>query len=201
MVTERRKTKYISTDHKFFKGATRLSVPIGHQLDQVTHLLGDFASLTATEAILYPVGTFIDADGKPTGKTVQSEIPDHYSITGFLKTGVLVNLFWRAGYAVGEETGRRQYIWEIDGEEGTIRLESNGPLGALPAMVEPDLYLNGKKVELDNPGGPVDSVSVEWKEFADGNRGDYATIEDAVKHHELLDAIELSAKEGRRVVL
>ncbi|KAF9560370.1 hypothetical protein CPC08DRAFT_636705, partial [Agrocybe pediades] len=148
----------------------------------------------------YPVATFVDDDRKPTGETAPSEIPDHFAISGFLKSGTLVNIFWRAGYKIGEETGRRQYVWEIDGEEGTIRLESNARLGALPTINEPDLYLNGKKVELEVPGSNILSIVNAWSEFADGG-GSYATIDDAVKHHELLDAIELSAAEGRRVTL
>ncbi|KAF9567152.1 NAD-binding Rossmann fold oxidoreductase [Agrocybe pediades] len=181
-------------------GATSLRIAIGHQLDQLTHVLGDFVSVSATDALFYPVGTVVDADGKPTGKTVQTDVPEHYSITGFLESGILVNAFWRGGYASGEGTGRRQYVWEIDGEEGTVRFESNATMGALPAMFEPDLYLNGKKVEFATPGNVVENISVAWKEFADG-KGNYATIEDAVKHGELLDAIDRSAQEGRRIDL
>ncbi|KAF4611602.1 hypothetical protein D9613_003916 [Agrocybe pediades] len=145
-------------------------------------------------------GTFVDADGKPTGKTLEVNIPDHFAITGFLKSGALVNLFWRDGYSSGPETGRRQFVWEIDGEDGTIRMEGNGLYGAFPGSQEPDLFLNGKKVEFQ-AGNPFLSVTAAWQEFAKGKTGDYPTIDDAVKHHELLDAIELSAKEGRRIIL
>jgi len=83
-------------------------------------------------------------------------------------------------------------------------LESNKANGAFPSAFEPELYLNGKKIALESlPGSPgtlIDSVTTAWKEFAEG-KGSYATIDDAVKNHELLDAIELSAKEGRRVML
>lgn len=97
-------------------------------------------------------------------------------------------------------TGRRQFIWEIDGDEGTIRLESNHILGALSSIIEPDLYLNGEKVEFEIPGNAALSCVGAWKEFSEGTSGDYATIEDAVKHHRLIDAIEESAKEEKRVV-
>ncbi|KAF9567150.1 NAD-binding Rossmann fold oxidoreductase [Agrocybe pediades] len=197
IVSEAKNAEYV---HEKKNGASRLRIPIAHQLDQLTFLLGDFISVSATDALFYPVGTVVDADGKPTGRTVQTDVPEHYSITGFLKSGILVNAFWRGGYAAGEGTGRRQYIWEIDGEEGTIRLESNASLAAFPALVEPDLYLNGKKVDLATQGNAVESISVAWMEFANG-KGDYATIEDAVKHSELLDAIDRSAREGRRINL
>jgi len=149
---------------------------------------------------VYPVGTIVDANKTLTGEIVKTTSADHFGITGFLKSGVFVNVFYRAGYASGPGTGRRQYVWEIDGEEGTIRLESDEILGGLPMLAEPELYLNGKKVEVERSGNSIQSVVLAWKEFAEG-KGSYPTIDDAVKHHELLDAIDLSAREGRRVIL
>ncbi|KAF4612285.1 hypothetical protein D9613_003918 [Agrocybe pediades] len=181
-------------------GATRLSIPIAHQLDKLTYVLGNFASVTATDATFYPTGQVVDAKGKPTGKTIHSETPDHYIISGTLESGVLVNVFWRAGYSSEEGTGRRQFVWEIDGEEGTIRIESHKPTGAFTGLYEPDMYVNGQKVEVDRDD-VIESVKTAWKQFATGEKGDYATIDDAVKNHELIDAIELSAREGRRVLL
>lgn len=176
-----------------------LTVPVGHQLDTLSYLLGDFVNVTAIAANFYPTLTVIDQNRKPTGKIVESQQPDHYAISGFLKGEIMVNILWRSGYASTE--GRRQYIWEIEGEEGTIRMESNNLLGALASIVEPDLYLNGKKVDFEVPGNAVESCSVAWKQFVDGHGGDYATIEDAVKHHRLLDAIEASVQEGKVIAL
>ncbi|KAJ3497494.1 hypothetical protein NLJ89_g10342 [Agrocybe chaxingu] len=183
-------------------GVTRLDVPIGHQLDTFTYLLGDFTSLTAIDATLYPTGTLVDDDGKPTGKTFPSETPDHFVISGVLSSGLVANLFYRGGYASGPETGRRQYVWEIDGEDGTIRLESDYLYGAFTNIFEPKLYLNGKEVAVEGAGpvGSLDSVTTAWREFAEGH-GKFATIEDALKNRRLLDAIERSAKEGKRVSL
>lgn len=182
-------------------GATPLIIPIGHQLDTLTNVLGDFVEVTATAATLHPVVTVVDANGKPTGKTYPFELYDHFSIAGRLENGVLANIFWRMGYASTE--GRRQFIWEIEGEEGVIRMESNSQLGALPGMVEPDLYLNGKKIDIGEHGGPIESVGVVFKEFAEGGSRpvSYATIEYAIKHKRLLNAIEESAREGKRIVL
>ncbi|PPQ78258.1 hypothetical protein CVT25_011717 [Psilocybe cyanescens] len=179
-------------------GASLLSIGIAHHLDTLTNVLGDFVSVTATNATFYPTITILDNDGKPTGRTAPSQYPDHYAITGFLRSGVLANILWRSGYVSNE--GRRQYIWEIEGEEGSIRLQSNELLGAFPGIAESELYLNGKKVEFETAGNTVESCRQAWKEFAERTES-YATIEDAVKHHRLIDAIETSAKEGRRITL
>ncbi|KAH9477117.1 Dehydrogenase aclE [Psilocybe cubensis] len=180
-------------------GATMLTVPIGHQLDTLTHVLGDFVKVSAIATNVYPVLTVLDRTHKPTGKTVAYHQPDHYAISGVLKSGILANILWRTGYASTE--GRRQYVWEIEGEEGTIRMESNNLLGAMASMIEPDLYLNGKKVDFETSGNAVESCVEAWMPFSNGPGGDYATIEDAVKHHRLLDAIEASVQEGKVVAL
>ncbi|KAH9476876.1 Dehydrogenase aclE [Psilocybe cubensis] len=177
-------------------GSTMLDIPIIHQLDILTFLLGDFVTISATDAIFFPVGTVVDSEGKPTEKTYPSTNPDHFSITGFLESGTMVNIFWRAGYASSE--GRRQYIWEIEGDEGSIRMEA--PV-AYPSIYEPDLYINGKKFEFDAPGDILQSLGVAWREFAAGGTGNFATIEDAVKNHHLIQAIEASARSGTRITL
>lgn len=182
-------------------GVNILTIAVAHQLDTLQHVLGEFANLTATEAKFYPTVTIVTDDGKPTGRTFEAQCEDHFAITGFLKTGVFANVFWRTGYALKE--GRHQFVWEIDGEEGSIKLQSDFILGAYPSIFESELYLNGEKVDLETKGfGAVVSIGAAWKEFADRSKaGTYATIDDAVKHRRLIDAIELSAKEGKRVTL
>ncbi|PPQ79341.1 hypothetical protein CVT25_002571 [Psilocybe cyanescens] len=87
---------------KSLTGSTLLDIPITHQLDILTFLPGDFVNISASNAIFYPVGTIVDSEGKPTEKTYPSKNPNHSTITGFLKGGIMANLFWRAGYAPSE---------------------------------------------------------------------------------------------------
>lgn len=117
-----------------------------------------------------------------------------------------MSTLWRVGLKSTE--GRRNLLWEIDGEEGTIRIESNHPVGAVTSMFDPDVYLNGKKVPLfaegesaETDGGVVYNVTQLWKEFAKGEKGIYPSIEDAVKHRRLLDAIRRSLGEGKAISL
>lgn len=187
--------KTCSTDFGLSLGATQLHIPMTHLLDTVMYLLGDFVNVTATSSITYPTGTVVDNEGKPTAKTYTVENPDHFAVTGSLQGGVLANLFWRSGYATGE--GRRMYMWEIEGDEGIIRIESAIPF---PSIIEPDLYLNGMKVELEDSRNGILTLGAAWRDFAE-NGSQYATIEDAVKNHQLIEAIETSAALGKRVNL
>jgi hypothetical protein len=67
-------------------------------------------------------------------------------------------------------------------------------------MRDPKVYLNGEPVEIEQ-GGIVANLSAGWAEFAKGESGKYATLEDAVRNRRLLDAISRSGKEGRTVDL
>ena len=72
-----------------------LRIAIGHQMDTFTHLLGDFATVSATTAIQYPVSTLLDSEGKPTDKTIAVKAPDHIAFTGILKSGAVSSIIWR----------------------------------------------------------------------------------------------------------
>lgn len=176
-----------------------LSIAVGHQLDIVTYILGDFHTVSATATQIYPVATLVDKDGIPTGKTVNSTGSDHIAFTGLLKSGALSSIIWRSGYI--STKGRRQLLWEIDGEKGSIRLESDITTGAFINIRDPALYVNGDLVDVQGAGGPAGNLTSAWVEFAKGTEGRYATIDDAVRNHRLLDAIERSAEEGRTITL
>jgi hypothetical protein len=47
----------------------------------------------------------------------------------------------------------------------------------------------------------VENLSAGWAEFAKGESGEYATLEDAARNRRLLDAMARSGKEGRTVDL
>lgn len=167
-------------------------------MDAFTYLLGPFASINATTETLYKTATIYE-DGKPTNKTVPITSADHVAFTGLLKSGAFTSATWRGGMA--STPGRRQLLWEIDGEEGSLRLESNAVGAGLINIRDPQLYLNGELVEVQNTTGASDNLTSAWAEFAKGDEGHYATLEDAVRNHRLLDAIKRSAKEGKRVDL
>ncbi|KAJ3506288.1 hypothetical protein NLJ89_g6950 [Agrocybe chaxingu] len=184
-------------------GATLLSIPIGHFLDSFTQVLGDFASVNATSTLFHKTAIIIDIKTRqPTGKTLPVTHPDHISISGVLKSGAFASLFWRSGYKT--TPGRRRFLWEIDGDEGSIRVESDHMLGPMMSMFDPDIYVNGEKVEYVEKGavgGSLHNVTEAWKAFVSGEQGKYPTIDDAVKNHKLLAGIRKSLDEARVVRL
>ncbi|KAF8486713.1 hypothetical protein JB92DRAFT_2759392, partial [Gautieria morchelliformis] len=174
-------------------GASLLRVVVGHFLDYFTFVLGDFASIAATTVTQYPTATLVDSDYKPVGKTVPVTVADHIAFTGMLAMTVA----WRCGYE--ESPGRRYMAWEIDGEDGVIRIENDTPRGAFVTSVEPKMYLNGELVSIEGDDMPNNSGKA-WFEFAKGVNGTYPTYEDAVRIHRHIDAILRSA-EGERISL
>lgn len=174
-----------------------LDVAMGHHLAAFTHLLGNFTSVTATSSIVYPTAKIIAADGSVV-KELPNLAPDHISFTGVLDSGVLVNQVWRGGLKT--TPGRLNFIWEIDGEEGSIRLTGDLPNSAFIHIVDPKLYLNGDLVAVE-PSGLLGMLAENWEEFSKGKEGNYVTIDDAVRIHEVLDAITASSKSGEKVEL
>jgi predicted dehydrogenase len=176
-----------------------LKIAIGHQLDALTYILGDFVSVSATATTHYQTATIIDSDSKPTGKTVPVTAPDHIAFTGLLKSGAICSIIWRGG--LPSTKGRKQFIWEIDGEDGSIRLENDGQGGTFIGIRDPELYINGDLIGVDSTAGLIGNIAEGWSQFAKGGDGNYPTLEDALRNHRLLDAIERSETEGRTIVL
>ncbi|KAF5347367.1 hypothetical protein D9758_011275 [Tetrapyrgos nigripes] len=178
------------------EGTSMSEIAIGHQLDVFTYILGDFASVSATTAIMYPTANIIGDDGT-TVKTIENTSADHVAFTSILKSGAVASLSWRGGYP---SKGRQQFVWEIDGETGAIRMTDDQVASAFVHIRDPKLYLNGELVEVTG-GGLATNIAARWEEFAKGSKGDYATIDDAVRIRSVIEAIGLSSREGRRVTL
>ena len=100
-----------------------LDITVGHQLDVFTHILGDFSSVSAMGTIAYPEVSLIDGNGKPTGKTAKATAFDQIAFSGVLKSGAMISFIQRGGYP--STKGRKQLIWIIDGENGSITIEND----------------------------------------------------------------------------
>jgi len=188
----------LSSPLNVYSGATPTSIGLGHFIDAFTFTLGELKTVLASSTTQYPVVTFVDDAGAPTGQTTPSELYDHFSVIGELESGASYNILYRTGEKF--LPGRKSFEWVIDGEEGVILLRSEHPWGSFIGLFDPEVLVNGEKIDFDGPGGAQYSITETWKDFVDGKEG-YATIEDAVRNHARLDAIEKSIAEGRLIKL
>jgi predicted dehydrogenase len=88
-------------------GANLLTVPVGHSLDILNYVLGEFADLSAVSAVRRPLITI-----EETGKQIVKTAADQIAVIGTLTSGATASVHIREAVAGG--TG---FLWEINGTE------------------------------------------------------------------------------------
>jgi predicted dehydrogenase len=187
-------------------GAGALTVAAGHSLDTLTHVLGEFADVSAVVDLRRPLITIED-----TGELIVKTAADQIAVIGTLTSGATASVHIREGVAGG--TG---FSWEINGTDGTLRITAAGaqpqifPLtvaGALgrdePVTLSIPARLEQKWAALATlEGAPAFNVGRAYAAFAADIANGTHTVPDfadAVRRHELIAAIERSAASGQRV--
>lgn len=177
-------------------------------------MLGEVKDISATLANHLPELDLTDKDGKVIGK-IGKTAHDYVSITASLVNGGgIVDVT----YAGGLSRTNRDFIWEINGTEGTLLLEG-AKMGGHVQMYQPTVKFAKKStgpVIYTQPSGgasEVQEVEVEkapdfsynvgraWNAWAgaDLDKGASATtFEDALLRHKMIEAIYRSAKQGTR---
>src|SRR6266516_717912 len=187
-------------------GANALTIAVGHSLDTLNHVLGEFADLSAVSDLRRPLITI-----EETGERIVKTAADQIAVIGTLTSGATGSVHIREPVAGG--TG---FLWEINGSDGTLRITAdeaqpqifpltvagaqgrNEPVGlAVPAA------LTQKWPALtDLEGAPAFNVGRAYAAFAaDFDHGTHTAPDfaDAVRRHEVIAAIERSAASGERV--
>ncbi|MFL5798219.1 MAG: Gfo/Idh/MocA family protein [Actinomycetota bacterium] len=187
-------------------GATVLTIAVGHSLDILTFVLGEFAELSAVSDLRRPIITI-----EGTGEEIVKTAPDQVAVIGTLASGATASLHIREAVAGG--TG---FLWEINGTDGTLRITA--------AEAQPQIFPltvwgargPNEPVELAAPaaltqrwpaltgleGAPAFNVGRTYAAFAaDMDNGTHTVPDfaDAVRRHEVIAAIERSAASGDRV--
>src|SRR5438552_7654402 len=187
-------------------GANVLTIAVGHSLDILNYVLGEFADLSAVSALRRPLITI-----EETGEQIVKTAPDQIAVIGTLTSGAAVTIHVREGVAGG--TG---FLWEINGTDGTLRITADAPLpGIFPVTVAGARGRN-EPAELAVPaaltekwpalsgllGAPAFNVGRVYAAFAadiDNGTRTVPDFADAVGRHEVIAAIERSAASGKRV--
>ena len=187
-------------------GANLLTVAVGHSLDTLNHVLGEFADLSAVSAIRRPL---ITAEG--TREQITKTAVDQVAVVGTLTSGAIASVHVREAVA-----GGIGFLWEINGTDGTLRITADAALPEIFPLTVAGTRGGGEPAELAIPaaltqkwpaltsleGAPAYNVGRAYAAFAaDIDNGTHTVPDfaDAVRRHEVIAAIERSAASGERV--
>jgi predicted dehydrogenase len=189
-------------------GANALTIAVGHSLDILNYVLGEFADLSALSDLRRPLITI-----EETGEKIEKTAADQIALIGTLTSGVIASVHIREAVA-----GGIGFLWEINGTDGTLRITADAPFPGIfpltiagargqddPAELAVPAALTEKWPELTSLNAtPAYNVGRAYAAFAaDTDNGTHTVPDfaDAVRRHEVIDAIERSAASGERVSL
>src|SRR5207248_3131519 len=190
----------------YANGANLLTIAVGHSLDTLSYVLGEFAELSAVSDLRRPLIRI-----EETGEEVAKTAADQIAVVGTLVSGATASVHVREAVAGG--TG---FLWEINGTDGTLRVTAGAPFpGIVPLTLAAARGAN-EPAELPVPGAltqrwpaltslegaPAFNVGRTYAAFAadlDNGKHSVADFADAVRRHEVIAAIEMSAASGQRV--
>src|SRR3989475_8900251 len=107
-------------------GANLLTVPLGHSLDLLNYVLGEFGDLSAVSALSRPLITV-----EETGKQIVKTAADQIAVIGSLRSGATASVHIREAVA-----GGIGFLWGINGTDGTLRITADAAVpGIFPLTV------------------------------------------------------------------
>src|SRR5438132_11491454 len=96
-------------------GANVLTIAVGHSLDLLNYVLGEFTELSAVSHLRRPLITI-----EETGEQIVKTAADQIAVIGTLTSGATASVHVREAVAGG--TG---FLWEINGTDGTLRITAD----------------------------------------------------------------------------
>jgi predicted dehydrogenase len=189
-------------------GANLLTVAVGHSLDTLNHVLGEFADLSARSAIRRPLIT-----AEQTRKQIVKTAADQIALIGTLASGAIASVHVREAVA-----GGIGFLWEINGTDGTLRITADAALPEIFPLTVAGARGAGEPIQLAVPaaltrkwptlagleGAPAYNVGRAYAAFAadiDSGTKTVPDFADAVRRHEVIDAIARSAASGELVTV
>jgi predicted dehydrogenase len=187
-------------------GANLLTIAVGHSLDLLNDVLGEFADLSAVSGLRRPLITI-----EETGEQIVKTAADQIAVIGTLTSGATAAVHVREAVAGG--TG---FLWEINGTDGTLRISADAAQPQIFPLTVAGARGHNEPAELAAPvaatqkwpvlasleGAPAYNVGRAYAAFAaDIDNGTHTVPDfaDAVRRHEVIAAIERSAASGERV--
>jgi predicted dehydrogenase len=187
-------------------GANLLTIAIGHSLDTLSYVLGEFADLSAVSDLRRPLITI-----KETGEQIMKTAADQIAVIGTLTSGATASIHLREAVAGG--TG---FLWEINGTDGTLRVTAAAAQPQIYPLTVTGAHGPNEPAELAAPaalthkwpaltsleGTPAYNLGRAYAAFAADIANGTHTVPDfadAVGRHQVIAAVERSAASGKRV--
>jgi predicted dehydrogenase len=187
-------------------GANVLTIAVGHSLDILNHVLGEFADLSAVSDLRRPLITI-----EETGERIVKTAADQIALIGTLTSGATASIHVREAVAGG--TG---FLWEINGTDGTLRITADAAVPGIYPLTVAGAHGRNEPAELAVPaaltqrwpaltsleGAPAYNVGRAYAGFAadiDNRTHTVPDFADAVRRHQVIAAIQRSAASGERV--
>jgi predicted dehydrogenase len=187
-------------------GANLLTIAVGHSLDTLSYVLGEFAELSAVADLRRPLITL-----EETGQQIVKTAADQIAVIGTLTFGATASIHLREAVAGG--TG---FLWEINGTKGTLRITADAAQPQIYPLTVTGAHGRNEPTQLAAPaalihkwpaltsleGTPAYNVGRAYAAFAaDIDNGTHTVPDfvDAVRRHQVIAAIESSASTGKRV--
>src|SRR3989440_322371 len=187
-------------------GANLLTISVGHSLDILNHVLGEFADLSAVSDLRRPRITI-----EETRQQIVKTAADQIAVIGTLTSGATASIHIREAVAGG--TG---FLWEINGTGGTLRVTADAAVPGIYPLTVAGAHGQDKPAELAVPaaltqkwpalssleGAPAYNVGRAYAAFAADIGNGTQTVPDfadAVRRHEVIATIERAAASGERV--
>jgi predicted dehydrogenase len=187
-------------------GANVLTIAVGHSLDILNYVLGEFADLSAVSDLRRPLITI-----EETGEQIVKTAADQIAVIGTLTSGATASVHIREAVAGG--TG---FLWEINGTDGTLRITADAALPEIYPLTVAGAHGRNEPAVLAVPaaliqrwpalssldGAPAFNVGRAYAAFAadiDNRTHTVPDFADAVRRHEVIAVIERAAATGERV--
>jgi predicted dehydrogenase len=186
-------------------GANLLTIFVGHSLDILNYVLGEFADLSALSDLRRPLITI-----EGTGEQIVKTAADQIAVIGTLTSGATASIHVREAVAGG--TG---FLWEINGTDGTVWITAEAALPEIYPLTVAGARGRDEPAELAVPealtrkwpaltgleGTPAFNVGRAYAAFAADIANGTHTVPnfaDAARRHNVIAAIERSAVSGER---
>src|SRR6266705_4518267 len=124
-------------------GANVLTIAVGHSLDILNYVLGEFADLSALSDLRRPHITI-----EETGEQIRKTASDQIAVIGTLESGATASVHVREAVAGG--TG---FLWEINGTDGTLRITADGAFPEIYPLTVAGAHGRDEPAKLATPAG------------------------------------------------